>query len=166
MYVHICRCVILPYIYSFHNAHIVFQTSKDVAPPIPSVDPTNSRNVFRPAAKLYVIIYVQTLHRLSIVSGFFSMERDIPHSHRDTPGTFLFIHFNSKYFNFISNNAISFQLFCFIPKNTFSFMFLKVVFKWWFQDLLLLKTNCFSFFFKYVFFIFLMCVWFCYFLSF
>ena len=36
------------------------------------------------------------------------MERDIPH--RDTPGTFLFSDFNSKYFNFISNNAISFQM--------------------------------------------------------
>ena len=35
------------------------------------------------------------------------MERDI--AHRDTPGTFLFINFNSKYFNLIRNNAISFR---------------------------------------------------------
>ena len=38
----------------------------------------------------------------------FSMERDIPH--RDTPGIFLFIHVNSKYFNFLPNSAILFQI--------------------------------------------------------
>ena len=46
---------------------------------------------------------------------FFSMERDIPH--RDTPGTFFFINFNSKYFNFIPNNAISFQIILFHSKK-------------------------------------------------
>jgi hypothetical protein len=56
----------------------------------------------------------------------FSMERDIPH--RDTPGTFLFIDFNSKYFNFIPNNAISFQIIIVHSKNSLSLMFFKVVF--------------------------------------
>jgi hypothetical protein len=63
-------------------------------------------------------------------------ERDIPH--RDPPGTFLFINFSSKYFNFIPNNAISFQIIIFhSKKNIFSFMFVEGFFKWWFQDLLL-----------------------------
>ena len=58
------------------------------------------------------------------------MERDIPH--RDIPGTFLIINLNTKYFNFILNNEISFQIMKFhskylfsISKNTFSFMFFK-----------------------------------------
>ena len=60
----------------------------------------------------------------------FSMERDIPH--RDIPGTFLIINLNTKYFNFILNNEISFQIMkfhskylFFISKHTFSFMFLR-----------------------------------------
>ena len=73
------------------------------------------------------------------------MERDIPH--RDTPGTFLFINFSSKYFKFIPNNAISFQLIIFHSKeNTFSFMFVEGFFKWWFQDLFFfLFPICFCF---------------------
>ena len=36
-----------------------------------------------------------------VLCNFFSMERDIPH--RDTPATFLFMNFNSTYFNFSTN---------------------------------------------------------------
>ena len=74
------------------------------------------------------------------------MERDIPC--RDTPRTFLFIHFNSTYFNFIPNNSISFQIYFSFQKN-FSFMLLR--FKGIFQDLLLLFI-LFGVFFWFVFF--------------
>ena len=45
------------------------------------------------------------------------MKRDIPH--RNTPGTFHYINFNSKYFNFIPNNAISFEIIVFHSKKYF-----------------------------------------------
>lgn len=42
------------------------------------------------------------------INDVFSMERDI--TCRDTPTTFLFTHFSSKYFNFTPNNTMSFQI--------------------------------------------------------
>ena len=94
------------------------------------------------------------------------MERDIPH--RDTPETFLFIHFNSKYFKFIPNNSISFQIIIFHSKNYF-FVHVFFRFEGLFQDLLFffpicffLMFVCFFVFFKCFFFWILLIYLFCY----
>ena len=88
----------------------------------------------------------------------FSMERDIPH--RDTPGIFLFIHVNSKYFNFLPNNAISFQISNFYSKKYFVVHVLSRFFQMIISRFVVIKTtNCFVFdmlfvvclFFSYVF---------------
>ena len=74
----------------------------------------------------------------------FSMERDIPH--RDTPGIFLFIHVNSKYFNFLPNNAISFQISNFYSKKYFVVHVLSRFFQMIISRFVVIKTtNCFVF---------------------
>ena len=83
-----------------------------------------------------------------IPTNIFSMEREI--LHRDTPGTFLFINFNSKYFNFSPGNAISFEIVNFHPKNTFSFMFSEGFFQMMISRFVIISYY-FLFIFPYVF---------------
>ena len=103
------------------------------------------------------------------------MERDIPC--RDTPRTFLFIHFNSTYFNFIPNNSISFQIYFSFQKKIIHVV--KVISKEYFRiccyylfclafffDLFFLLNNMF---FPFIFFhclllsFFLLLLFFCFF---
>ena len=72
------------------------------------------------------------------------MERDIPH--RDTPETFLFIHFNSKYLNFNPNNANSFQIIIFHSKKYFFVHVLLMFFQMIISRFVVIKKmNCFVF---------------------
>jgi hypothetical protein len=108
------------------------------------------------------------------------MERDI--TCRDTPRTFLFIHFNSTYFNFIPNNSISFQIYFSFQKN-FSFMLLRLfqrnisgfvviiyfVWRFFFDLFFLFKKHVFFllifFFSLFIIIIFLLLLFFCFFKS-
>ena len=94
---------------------------------------------------------------------FFSMERGIPH--RDTPGTFLFINFNSKYFNFIPNNAISFQIILCHSKKYFFIHVFKGFFEMMISRFVVLFGNfdlfLFLFFYFFLFFLCFLNVFFC-----
>ena len=98
----------------------------------------------------------------------FSMERDIPH--RDTPGIFLFIHVNSKYFNFLPNNAISFQISNFYSKKYFVVQNCSCSFKVFSNDYFTLccyqnnKLFCF-WYVIFCLFVFSICFCFCLFLT-
>ena len=112
---------------------------------------------------IWLVMIYDTVKLLTIKSDYliidvwdmvFSMERDIPH--RDTPGTFLFIHFNSKYLNFNPNNANSFQIIIFHSKKYFFvhvlLMFFQMIISSVFLNVWFVFQFCFLFFFSNMFF--------------